>query len=682
MLGNIPHEVDRFVGREVDEARLTFALTSNQLITLTGIAGVGKTRLATHALHHLTGPDLAGLGEPCWVDLGAIPDARLLTPTVAEAVGFSDHTSDLPIDALCDWLSDRRLLLVLDSCEHVVPTCRRLVARLLAACPQLTVLATSRQPLELSPEVRIDLEPLPYATDALDLFFTRAAAIAPALRRRTPAQVEDVAEICRLLDGVPLAIELASAQVMHHPIREIVGRLTSHLGELAAPTPVWPRRHQSLRAAIGWSHELCEPLERLLWARLSVFRGTFDEASARAVCAGGPLSGEDVGAALVGLTEKSVVVRAAPGRFRLLDTVREYGWMWLGELEGRHAAATHHADYFLALARAADQGWAGPGQVAWYRKIAVEHADLCAALDHLVAHEPRRAVELASLVGFFWSCCGHLPEARLYLEQALLAHTGSSAAHARAYWALGVVLVLQGEHEEAAKIGRRCARAADRSANGEDALAAAYLLGITHLLRGEPSEAQAVVEHVLRQAPGPAFPSAATLRCRLVQVFAFTGLGHFEEAAKHATALRAECIAHGECWTRAYTDYQLALIALAQGRPADAAEHARAMLDGKSRLGDSFGVALGLDVLAAAAAASGEGETAARVSGAGHVYWRSVGHTQRGTPELRDVREECWRSARAMLGDQAFDRAFHRGATDSVGVMTLAVAGELLDDAR
>ncbi|MEU6763929.1 regulator [Streptomyces sp. NPDC046853] len=678
MLGNTPVEINQFVGRDTDEERLTSALTSSRLSTLTGIGGVGKTRLAIHALHQMTDRHMAGLGEPRWVDLGAIPDARLLTAKVADTVGFSDHSADPRLDALCEWLSDKRLLLVLDSCEHLVPACQNLVSRLLAACPHLTILATSRQPLELREEVRITLEPLPCETEALDLFFARAEAVAPALKRRSATQVEDAAEICRLLDGIPLAIELASAQVMHRPLREIAARLGAHFGDLAAPAPVWPRRHQSLRTAIGWSHELCQPLERLLWARLSVFRGTFDEVSARAVCEGGPLSGDRVSTVLARLVEKSVVARATPGRYRLLDTVREYGSMWLGELGEDRSTADRHADYFLGLARSADTAWAGPDQVEWYQKIALEHTDLCAALDHLLANEPPRAVELAGLVGFFWSCCGHLPEARTYLEQALLVHAGSSPYHGRARWALGVVLVLQGEHDEAAKIGSRCARDAARAGNTEEGLAAAYLLGVTHLLQGEASRAQAVVEQAMRQAPGPAFASASMLRCHLVQVFALTGLGHLETATEYATALRADCLAHGECWTRAYADYQLALLSLARGRPARAAEHARAMLEGKRRLGDSFGIALGLDVLAAAAAARGDGETAALVSGGGHTYWRSVGHSQRGTPELRDLREECWQSARTMIGDEAFDEAFNRGAEESPGtVVTLAISGRL-----
>ncbi|MFG2497156.1 ATP-binding protein [Streptomyces sp. NPDC048441] len=681
MPGNLPYEINRFVGRAAHRSRLASALTRQRLVTLDGVAGVGKTRLAVHTLHQLDERESGLLGEVCWADLGTLPDDRLLIATVADAAGFADHTPTTPLDSLCAWLSDRHALLVLDSCEHLLPACRSMVVELLGACPRLTVLATSREPFGLPQETVIDVAPLPYESEALALFHERAVAAAPAMAVRSAAQDREIEEICRLLDGLPLAIELASAQLRNHTPRELADRLRSWSEPLTAATPVWPLRHRSLRTAIGWSHELCAPLERLLWARLSVFRGTFDESSARDICSGGPLSANGVGAALAGLKAKSVIGQDAAGRYRLLDTVRNYGWMWLGELGERESVATRHAGHFLALARAADRGWAGPGQVGWYRRIAAAHTDLCAALDHLAGSDPRRAVELAGLVGFFWSCCGHLREARAYLEQTLLLCPSPGPERAKAQWALGVVVLLQGEHAEAARIGSRCARDVEHTGDTEGRLAAAYLRGITHLLNGEPHDAGSVVDAALRQAPGPVFSSAAALRCHLVKAFALTALGRLDEAAAKAGALRTECAARGECWTRSYADYQLALISLAANRPDQAAEHSRAMLEGKRRLGDSFGIALGMDLLAAAAAAQGHCETAALVSGTGHTYWRSVGHPQHGTPELRDVREECRRRARAGVGDQRFELAFRRGAeADPVDVLERAVTGRLFHE--
>ncbi|MEV5982519.1 regulator [Streptomyces sp. NPDC052114] len=678
MLGNVPEYAGLFVGRAAERDRLLSALTAHRLTTLTGVGGVGKTRLAAHTLALLPGGEKEPSGEVRWADLGALPDERRLVPAVADAVGFADHTSGEPVEALFGWMSDRRMLLVLDSCEHLVAACRELIGRLLDACPGLTVLVTSRQQLDMPAETVIEVAPLPHAGDGFDLFIDRATAVAPALRVRRAEQDEDASEVCRLLDGVPLALELAAAQLMHHTLGELRTLLRTQDEALTSATPVWPRRHRSLRAAIGWSHELCDPLERLLWARLSVFRDAFDEDSARRVCSGGPLSEDAVAIALKGLIAKSVVSRQPDGGLRLLGSVREYGWMWLGELGQREAVQNRHAEHFLVLARSADAEWLGPDQVTWYRTVNAVHADLCAALDHLLGTRPQLAVELAGLVAFFWSCCGHLREARAYLTRALRLSRSHTRARERAQWALGVATLLQGEHRPAADIGRRCARDAARSDNAEGRLAAAYLLSITHLMSGQADEAHAVLDEALRRTPAEPFSSPAALRCHLAEVFALTGLGRFAEAARKAASLRIGCIARDECWTRAYSDYQLALIALAQGDPEQATQYARAMLEGKRRLGDSFGMALGMDLLAAAAAAQGRGEVAALISGAGESCWRSVGHSQRGMPELRDVRETCWSAARTTVGDEAFDQAFREGVEAAPGsVVGLVVEGRL-----
>ncbi|WP_354670672.1 ATP-binding protein [Streptomyces flavofungini] len=666
-----------FVGREADLARVAAALTTHRVTTVTGMAGVGKTRLALESLHRIDADRPGALGETHWADLGALPHERQLIATLAHAVGFADHTTGVALDALVSWLSGRRFLLVLDSCEHLVAACAEVVGELLAACPDLRILATSRQRLGLPGERVVQVAPLPADGDALALFLDRALVVAPALSLRTPHQSDSAREICALLDGVPLALELASAQLMHTTLHDLCERLGSRRAGLMSPT--WPARHRSLRLAIGWSHELCEPLERLLWARLSVFPGSFDRRAARGVCAGGPLSAAAVDAALTGLTGKSVVGVEEGGRYRLPRTVRDYGAMWLEELRESEATATRHAAYFLAHARSADEGWAGPGQSLWYRRIAAAHVDLCAALDHLCDHDPPAAVELAALVGFFWVCCGHLREARAYLEQVLALRPGFSRAGERAQWALGIVKALQGDLDGAAAIGHRCARGAERLDDAEARLAAAYLIGLAELLRGEPGRAKEVADEALAVAGAPPFTSASTLRCHLVRVFALTALGRLGPARSEAAWLRALCAAHGEHWTRAYADQQLALIALAQGRPVPASEHARAMLAGMRHLGDTFGIALGMDVLAAAAAARGLGEPAALAAGAGQTYWAAVGHAQRGTPELAEMRRACRAEAVAAIGEYAFQLAFRRGAEgDPDAVLRLAVSGRLL----
>ncbi|MFG2616675.1 ATP-binding protein [Streptomyces sp. NPDC048507] len=666
-----------FVGRNAELAALRAALTRRRLVTVTGPGGVGKTRLARRALAADAGPATAFPDGIHWADLSPLPGDRLLVDTVADALDLDDHTPRTLAEAVRAWIGPRRLLLVLDSCEHLVAPVRVLVRDLLDAAPHLVVLLTSREPLALEAEHVLELGPAG-ADDALALFTARADAARPGPAPAwTPGRLAAARAVCARLEGIPLALELAAAQLTDHTVEELADRLARRIGPLSGGPPAaagpWygapghrPPRHRALRTAIGWSHEWCTPRERLLWLRLSVFGGTFDAEAARAVCCAPPLDGAEVAPLLASLVAKSVVRRTPDGAgHRMLDTIREYGAMWCDGVGEGDALRTRHAAHFLELVRAAEADWPGPGQRAAYRKVAAAYGDICAALDHLLATDPDAALELAGRVGFFWACCGCLHVARSYLERALSAARPAEAdapGRMRALWALGVTLLLQGEHEEAHRIAVACeALAARPGAGPEPALDAAYLLGVSHLLAGRPLAARMVADTALEALTGTPFDSGPRLRCHLVRVFALTGSGLFADAREEAERLRAGCAARQEYWTRAYADYQLALIRLFEGRPADSAEHARAMLESKRELGDSFGTALGFDLLAAARAANGDGAGGAHAYGAGHAFWQAVGHPQRGTPELRCVREEFERTARAALGAQAYEAAFAEG---------------------
>ncbi|MFJ4962306.1 ATP-binding protein [Streptomyces sp. NPDC088729] len=699
-VGNLPEETSSFVGRRAELARLGTALTTRRMTTLIGPGGVGKTRLAVRSARKAADrfPDGAW-----WADLSPLYDEGLLLPTVSDAVGLADHSLRMPVEALCEWVADKRMLLVLDSCEHLRAACSHLLAELLTTSPGLTVLVTSRQPLGTRGEHVVEVPPLPVdgADDALRLFGDRLHAADPETGLHAPGDRAAAAEICRRLEGIPLAIELAAAGIGRHTVAQLAARIGSRFDASTPPradgrTPaslhegpvtsrldllsdhaLWPRRHRTLRTTIGWSHELCTPLERLLWARLTVLRTDFDEETAIEVCAGGPLGAHDVDRALQGLVAQSVVQRDGD-RYRMLDTLREYGRMWLRELGEERAAADRHAASFLGLARRAHDGWTGPGQVSWYHRVADAHLDLCAALDHLTAHDIVGAQEMAGRVGFFWACCGHLSEARGYAQRTLDAAPVDGPHRTRLQWVLGVAALLQGDFATAEKYGALCTAVALYDRDDEGMLSATYLSGLTQLMTGQPAAALEAAERVLRMTAQTApVESAHLLRCRLITVFALTALGRLGDSARAAAALRRSCEAQGEYWTRSYVDYQLALITLLQGRPAASAAHARSMLAGKHLLRDSFGIALGLDLLAAAIAAQGAGAQAARVYGTGHAYWRMVGHPQRGTPELGPVRETCELQARAAVGDDAYQRAFERGQSDNAEV---GLAAALRDD--
>ncbi|MFE0647209.1 ATP-binding protein [Streptomyces sp. NPDC059534] len=681
--GHLPDENPGFVGRRTELERISAALAEHRLVTVTGVGGVGKTRLALRAAHRAADryPDGAW-----WTDLTPLDGDRLLIALVADSVDLSDHTPGMASTGLCRRLADDRLLLALDSCEHLAEPCARLVTELLAAAPGLTVLATSRRPLGVEGEHVIALDPLPPAgQDALELLRRAAGEDFPAAG---PA-----GEICVRLEGIPLALELAAAQIRLQGADAVRDQLGSRFDAppgtrfdlLAHTERVWPSRHQTLRSAIGWSHELSAPLERLLWARLSVFRGPFDLASATGVCVGGPLNRATLPEALAGLVRASVVRPAdAAGRHRMLDTIREYGATWLDRTGETGRVADRHAAHFRGLARRAESEWHGARQLRWYRTVDAHHTDLRTALDRLLRTDPDGALDLVGSVAFAWSCRGRLREARDGLEQALLLSDARGRVRARALWALGVTLVLQGEFGPAQDVSERCAREArhaeysgpadpeydgardpggGRDRPGELTLDAAALAGLLALTTGRPMAAHVVVGHVLDAARGGPADSAARLRCHLVRVFALTGLGRLGEARERALDLRARCQELDEHWTRTALEYQLALTGLLEGDPAAASGHARAMLEGTRSLGAILGVALGLDVLATALAAAGDGERAADVSGTGEAYWRSTGQPRRGLPGLRALHEKYTDTVRASIGDPVYEEIFGRALT-------------------
>ncbi|MEU7297503.1 NB-ARC domain-containing protein [Streptomyces exfoliatus] len=693
MRGHLPDESPGFVGRRTELERVSAALAEHRLVTVTGVGGVGKTRLALRAAHRAADryPDGAW-----WTDLSPLDGDRLLVALVADSVDLSDHTPGMATTGLCRRLADDRLLLVLDSCEHLAAPCARLVTELLAAAPGLTVLATSRSPLGVEGERVIALDPLPPSgRDAVELLRRAAGEDLPVAG---PA-----GEICVRLEGIPLALELAAAQIRLQGVEAVRDQLGTRFDAppearfdlLAHPERVWPSRHQTLRAAIGWSHELSAPLERLLWARLSVFRGPFDLASATAVCVGGPLNRATLPDALAGLVRASVVrPRDGAGRHRMLDTIRAYGATWLDRTGETGTVADRHAAHFRGLARRAETEWHGTRQLRWYRTVDAHHTDLRTALDRLTRTDPDAALDLVGSVAFAWSCRGRLREARDGLEQALFLSGARGRPRARALWALGVTLVLQGEFGPAQEISERCAREARYAEHtegrehedrhtvptqrvpggppgtgpgpGDLTLDAAALAGLLALTTGRPMAAYVVVGHVLdavRGGPADSAESAARLRCHLVRVFALTGLGRLAEARDRALALRARCEDLDEHWVRTALEYQLALTGLLEGDPATAAGHARAMLEGTRALGASLGVALGLDVLATALAAAGDGERAADVSGTGEAYWRSTGQPRRDLPGLRALREKYTDTVRATIGEPAYEEIFVRALT-------------------
>jgi predicted ATPase len=478
LANNLPLQLTSFVGRARELAAVGEALAAHRLLTLTGPGGTGKTRLALQLAAHVAGeyPDGAWLAE-----LAPLADSALVPQTVAVAVGVREEPGRPLAATLADALRTKRLLLVLDNCEHLLPAVAPLAADLLAACPGLMVLATSRAPLRVRGEHRFPVPPLTLPDparlpdlgqltqyEAVALFVARAAGVRPDFVV-TNANAPAVAELCHRLDGLPLALELAAARAALLPPAALLARLERRLPLLRGGPRDAPARHQTLRATLDWSHDLLDAAERALFRRLAVFAGGCTLEAAEAVC-GAPDGGEDppldVLEGLASLVEKSLVRQDAdPGgeaRFGMLETIREYGLERLDESNEGAARRRRHTSFFLELARAAEPSLLGPEQPAWLDRLDAEHDNFRAALARTQppAGAPADAaaldtgLRLAGALLWFWYLRGHVSEGRGWLH-ALLARTeasGASPARAQALFGAGWLAVVQGEYAVARRL--------------------------------------------------------------------------------------------------------------------------------------------------------------------------------------------------------------------------------------
>ncbi|MFI6204793.1 BTAD domain-containing putative transcriptional regulator [Streptomyces sp. NPDC051041] len=425
--GNLRARLTSFVGREADIDAIRGDLATARLVTLLGPGGAGKTRLSQEAAETVrdAARDGVWLAELAPVDdPDAVPEAVLTAVGARETVLYgagaeemravSDRHDD-PLERLVEHCARRRMLLILDNCEHVVDAAARLAEDLLARCPQLTVLATSREPLGVAGEVLRPVEPLPEPA-ALRLLADRGAAARPGFR------VEDdpasCAEICRRLDGLPLAIELAAARLRMLTPRQIADRLDDRFRLLTSGSRTVLPRQQTLRAVVDWSWDLLDEDERDVLRRLSVFAGGCDLAAAEAVCGPGTLD------ALGSLVDKSLVV-AAPSddggmRYRLLETVAEYAGERLDEAGQRAAAERAHLTYYRELARTTDPLLRGPDQLAAARRLEREYENLRTALRHAVAaRDEQEGLCLVLSLVWFWRMRDLRTEVRTWCREVM-----------------------------------------------------------------------------------------------------------------------------------------------------------------------------------------------------------------------------------------------------------------------
>ncbi|MBO3747208.1 hypothetical protein J5X84_14110 [Streptosporangiaceae bacterium NEAU-GS5] len=634
MTGNLPADLSGFVGRAAERATVNALLRRARLVTLTGAGGVGKTRLALRVA-----ADARQFPDGLWfVDLSAVRDPILVGEVIAERLGARSPAR---------LIGGGRVLLVLDTCEHLLDACAEMAVGLLERCPRLRVLITSREPLDVPGEHVFAVAPMG-EDDALELFAARAAAVLPGFALNEGNRSE-VARLCAALDGIPLAIELAAARVRALSVPEITARLTDRFQLLSRERgAAW--RHRNLRTAIGWSHELCEPRERLLWARLSVFAGGFDRDLAEVVCADDALSPKDVFALTSRLVEKSILLRDG-SRHRLLDSVRAYGQDWLAGLGGEDAVRRRHRDVYLALARRAEAEWTGRAQWRWALRLKDEAANLRAALDYCLETHPASALRLAASLGPLWYACGHLAEGRKYLDQAL-ARTALATRHRSKALLLSAWLAV--EDFDAATARERLAECPPGTP------AYAHLAGLVAFIGGDEVSAGRHFTTVLACDPDLFldWPGASLALAQIGVCLAVSG------DARAATVLDEcvrRCVASSDRWARSAAAYGLAILEWERGRFAAAEATNAESLRIKRDFGDVPWAVLGIEMAAWIAAATGRPERAARLLGALDRLWGPANRRVLDLPFWAVGHARCLAAARGPGLEAAFDAAFAEG---------------------
>jgi len=448
---HLPPQLTSFVGRGAEMQAVRRNIAANRLVTLTGAGGVGKTRMAVQVAAQVG----ANFGDGVWyVDLASITDPDVMPVAVTRALGLPDQPGRSTMDTLRHVIAGRRMLVVLDNCEHLLDACASLVAALMGACPVVTFLATSREPLRVPSEIAWQVPSLSLVDEAIELFTDRARNVRPDFSV-TNDNSATVTEICRRLDGIPLAIELAAARVRALSLAQILDSLHDRFRLLTGGARTAVRRQQTLRASVDWSHALLTEPERVLFRRAAVFMGGFELDAAQAVCGSTDVERYQTLDQLTLLIDKSLVVaedsRLAT-RYRMLETVRQYALEKLGESGEANEVRSRHRDHYTALAVALDT----PGRADYPRQV--EQAEI--EIDNLRAAfgwsrentDTTTGLQLASSLQPLWLNRGRAQEGTVWFDSALAdidVHRGQvpPAAHARALADRAALYAVQSIHD-------------------------------------------------------------------------------------------------------------------------------------------------------------------------------------------------------------------------------------------
>ncbi|WP_345483294.1 ATP-binding protein, partial [Nonomuraea ferruginea] len=683
--GNLPPEHTDFVGRTRLLANLEKRLGESRLVTVTGIGGVGKSRTVLRLASIVRSQYRDGVW---WVDLGQLKEAGMIKHAIATALGLAEQASQFEPKILSEWLRARDMLLIIDTCEHLVQGCAEVVHELLKASPNLRVLATSRQRLHLPYEHVVPVPPLGVPGDdatesllrneSMRLIMARTSVSVPDLVLDQGKVVKALAQLCRRLDGIPLAIELATVQLRGLSIKQMLADrfdLLDSTGNGKLP------RHRTLRALISWSHELCDPAEQLLWARLSVFARDFDLDAVRIVCSDEGLPADTIAGLLSRLVEKSIVLfknDQGSGRYELINILAAYGVERLDKLGQAEQIRQRHLEYYLNLTQRSEDAWSGSRQIYWHVRLRQEYENVQEALEYALKSSGKGALalRLLSSLWFMWVCCGFAHDGQRYLERALEANLMPSKERCKALWVLSYVLSAQGDSMGAQAMAEACLDEAAKVGDSRAAMLASKMQGTAALLQGDLNKAGALLGMALEFNTDSMELNPGLLPAVIESALLLTAQG----ATSDAEALLQDCLQmckeRGEQWVSSHAYWALAGSMLTTGRIDEALLNVRESLRIKRRFHDTLGTLLALETAMRIFVKLGQLPLAARLLGTLQHNWHMAGEPQMGAPWMTEHHKECLRDCRRQLDDPAYKSAFEEGARLDLDEASALALGE------
>jgi len=670
---NLPLELSSFVGRQEEVAEVGKLLEGNRLLTLTGSGGCGKTRLALAA----AGDAVGRFGDGVWlVELAPVADPALVGRVVASALGVRGRPGRPMADTLAEHIGIGKVLLVLDNCEHLVGACAGIAESLLRSCPGLRVLATSREALGVVGEVARPVPPLSLPDlrrlpdvgglalyGAARLFVERASAVSPtfALTERNAASV---ARVCYRLDGIPLAIELAAARTKVLTVEEISARLDDCFELLVAGGRTAMPRHKTLQATMDWSHDLLSGPERALFRRLSVFADGFSLDAAESVCAEDDLGRGGVLELLSHLVDKSLVIAREAGgeaRYRLLETVRQYGQEKLHRSEDEAEVRRRHAAFFVGLAEWVEPKLSGPEQVDGLDRLERENGNFRVVMGWALAEgEAGTVARLGWALRRFWLLHGHQAEGRRWME-ALLERDAPPTSRSRVALVAALMSHAQGDYRACERYAPE-ALAVSRQVGDEPCAAYALtLLGLSEMRRGDVERATVRFEESLPLLRRSGEEQTVPLVLVWLGNVSLVG-GDRPRAARMFEEALALARQRGDRLGTNIALYSLAQIALSEANHEKAESMLEEGLASSRQMGDQANLSYFLEGLAVVAGARGEARRSARMLGAAQGSMEEAGATVYNyyMPD-RALYERTLAAARAQLDEAAWAAAWEEG---------------------